>query len=147
MVGEGGGVDAQQAAEGMGVAGQGLPLKNHDSAVHVRLTSMHGRPESSASTTEVCGVRDNSVGLPSHSAPSGQNGRFESASAIPSSTAHQCFQLLGETVVLLPPDATLKVCLHVLSNATFRLRKPVRWEISLPLSHPVVRPCRQTLAK
>ena len=137
VVGDGGGVDAQQAAGGMVATGQGLLLENHDSAVHVRLTSNHGPPESLASTPEVCGVRENSVTSHSPAELSGQHGRVELSSAIPSSTAQQCFNLLGETAALLPPHATLKVCLHVLKNAPFILRKPVSWEISLPLANPV----------
>ena len=96
--------------------------------------------ESSVSTTEVCGVRENSVDSRSPAEPSGQHGRLELTSAITSSTAQQCFQLLGETATLLPPHATLKVCLHVFRKATFLLRKPTSWDISRPLANPVSAP-------
>ena len=98
MVEDGGVGDAQQAAGGMVATGQGLRLENHDAAVHVRLTSMHGPPASLASTSDVCGVRDNSVDKHSPAVPSGLLGRSLSTSVTPSSHAHRCFHLLGESV-------------------------------------------------
>ena len=137
MVGEGGGVDAQQAAEGMGVAGQGLPLKNHDSAVHVRLTSMHGPPESSASTTEVCGVRDNSVDKHSPAVPSGLLGRSLSPPVTPISHAQRCFQLLGETFAQPFASGPLKQLVHVLRNHPCKPRGPSAWIMDTRLTNPV----------
>ena len=132
-----GGVVMQQAAGGTEVDGQGRPVKTNESCSLACLTSTPGRGESLASTPDVRGVRDNSAFSRSPAEPSGQHGRMESASAIPSSTAQQCFQLLGETAALLPPHATLKVCLQVFSKSTFLLRKPNSWDISLPLVNPV----------
>ena len=129
--------DAQQAAGGMVTTGQGLPLENLDAAVHVRLTSMHGRPESLASTSVVRGVRDDSVDLLSHTLPSGLYGQVLSSSAIPTSHAQLCFHLLGETGVQLPSEATLKQCVQFLHNCSFLLLKPSQWGIGLALCRPV----------
>ena len=129
--------DGQQTAGGMVATGQGHPVNTKDSTSLVGLTSRSGSCESLASTPEVCGVRENSVDLLSHASPSGLHGRVFSASAIPSSHAQLCFHLLGETGVQLAPQVTLQQCVQVLSQCSFLLRKPAKWDIGLALCRPV----------
>ena len=132
-----GGVDVHQVDGEKEVDGQGHPVNTKDSTSLVGLTSRSGSCESLASTPEVCGVRENSVDLLSHASPSGLHGRVLSASAIPSSHAQLCFHLLGETGVQLAPQVTLQQCVQVLSQCSFLLRKPAKWDIGLALCRPV----------
>ena len=134
-MGDGEGAVAQQVAEEIEEGGPSQLLEDRYAAAHVCLTSTHGSPAASSSTTLVSG--EDSADLRSRALPSGLPGRVFSASAISTSCAQLCFHLLGETSVQLPSHATLRQCVQLLCNCPFLLRKPAHWDIGLKLCRPV----------